>query len=466
MQITSVADCGAGGRYEAGGAEAALVTRLRHLPGRRTVWRATCGGREVLLKIYHRHPKQTRDADAEWENALRLAAAGVEIPAPLFRATTAGGGVVVAFNYIGGGRTLDRCLETDADTAGALRRVFALHARQHNAGCYQADDHLGNYLCHGDRIYMLDAGTCVFRDAPLPLRDRLHNLAMLVANIPLPFHRQVEATLADYLNLCPPEIDRDLLARRLKHAVPVAVQTRLRKYLRKTRRSCSEFEREDRAGKTWLACRDLPAGLKQLLLDDPDQFFTGAPLLKDGNTCTVAEVVYEGSAYVLKRYNRKPPGYRLTHTFLAPRALRSWTAGHVLNLFGIRTPRPLACLLLKSGPLLDRGYLLMEKVSGAPLHKIEASRITADGSRIPAALARRWMELDTIGATHGDMKASNFIVDDHGQLALIDLDGLKFNRSPREHERRRGKDMKRFMKNWQGTPELAEAFRRAIAERS
>lgn len=464
LDIVSSSSSEDGAQYSNGEINAELLAQLRHLPGRRTVWQAKIGENKVLLKIYHKHAKQTRDAEAEWENALRLAAADLSVPAPLFYAENDQGEIAVGFELIEGSQTLDHYLDIIGDAEKVLVQLFELHAHQHNNGCYQADDHLGNYLCKDGIIYMLDAGSCVFHDGWLPDEDRLNNLAMLVANIPLPFRRYLEGALARYLELCKSGVEGESFAGELKAAIPAAIHTRLWKYYKKTRRSCTEFERENGYGKTWLACRDLPAELKSKLLDDPDQFFADKALLKDGNTCTVVEVNSDGKKYVLKRYNKKPLGYRLTHLLITPRALRSWTSGHVLNLFGIRTPRPLACLLLKSASLMDRAYLLMEKVSGVPLHEVEGGRITAAGSRIPAAFARRWRELNTISATHGDMKASNFIVDAQGHLALIDLDGLKFDRSPREHERRRLKDMERFMRNWKDQPELADAFIEALSK--
>ena len=134
----------------------------------------------------------------------------------------------------------------------------------------------------------------------------------------------------------------------------------------------------------------------------------------------------------------------------------------MLNLFGIKTPRPLACLLIKSLGVLDRGYLLMEMVNGETLDQIDVERIKAPGSRIPTSFVNRWEELNALVATHGDMKASNLIVTPEGDLILIDLDGLKFDKSDQEHQRRREKDMKRFMKNWEGKPELIKVFQEAL----
>ena len=285
---------------------------------------------------------------------------------------------------------------------------------------------------------------------------------MLLANIPLGLWGQARESISRYMEECATDLDGEVLARDLENELPKAVHVRLWKYYKKTRRSCTEFEREDSGGLTWLACRKLPQAVKEALKTDPDQFFDTEDLLKDGNTCTVTKVVSDGRCYVLKRYNRKPLGYQLSHMFITPRALRSWTNGHVLNLFSIKTPKPKACLLVRSGGLLNRAYLLMENVEGETLDTVDTKRILSPESLISEAFANRWAELESVGATHGDMKASNLMVTPEGDLTLIDLDGLRFDKTDKEHQRRRKKDMKRFMKNWEGRPELIKAFEEAL----
>ena len=144
------------------------------------------------------------------------------------------------------------------------------------------------------------------------------------------------------------------------------------------------------------------------------------------------------------------------------RALTSWTGGHVLRLFGVPTPRPVACLIEKSGPLQKQAYLLMEKVSGEHLYWMDHAKVIDAGLGVPAQFASRWHELCLLRATHGDMKASNLILDDEGVLQLIDLDSILFHRSGRGYERQRGKDMARFMRNWKESPKVQEVFRGAL----
>jgi hypothetical protein len=181
-------------------------------------------------------------------------------------------------------------------------------------------------------------------------------------------------------------------------------------------------------------------------------------MIKNGRTCSVVDFVENGKPYILKRYNQKSLGYRLLHLFSVPRALQSWSNGHVLRLFGVPTPRPVACLIKKSGPLFRKGYLLMEKSSGESPYWMKPEEVADPQNGIAGEFVARWRELDTLRATHGDMKSANFILDDSGVLQLIDLDSLVFHRSKTVFEREKAKDLARFLRNWENDSELLSMF--------
>lgn len=433
---------------------------LRHLPGRRSVWQASCQERQILLKIYECHTKQDRDADREWNHASRIFQMGLPIAPPLFRAIADDGLVTVAYEFISNGVTLSEHL-ADTDESGqrdGLRQLLKIHALQHEAGCYQADDHLGNYLWNEGALLMMDAETCVVKAGSLSLDHRVSNMALLTANISLSDRQIYDEEFSVYLDHCSGEVDRSRFDIAYRKAVPRAIRTRLRDYRRKTRRSSSAFERVRLPGKRWHACRTMDQGLKSRLLDDADQFFSNHPLLMDGNNCTGVCLAMGGREYVLKRYNRNALLYRILHVWMPPPALRSWTGGHALRLFGIPTPCPVACLLVKSGPMIDRAYLLMEKVSGRSLSSLDESQVKASSGKF----AQRWCELERLKVSHGDLKASNLILTDDGTLAFIDLDDIEFHRWSWSHARKQRKEWARVMRNWKSQPDVQTAIRDAV----
>jgi len=434
------------------------IERLRHLPGRRSVWKAVLDGKSILLKCYHPHPKQARDARLEWDNASTLSDLGLPTARPLFYGKGEGRELVVAFEYLEDGVALDDYFAMDdpQDAPRVLEALVQLHVDQHLVGCWQEDDHLGNYLWCDEKLWMLDAGTCQFRAAPLDEKRKNENWAMLAANISFRWIPE----LIDALKTCEAPMVQELTS-----VYRDAVRLRRDRYLKKTQRACSEFECQSRPGYRWLARRDIAPVLKGKLMSNPDQFFSEkATMLKSGNTCSVVEIEEEGRKYVLKRYNQKSWLYRLRHIMMRPRALSSWMSGQVLTLFGILTPLPVACLLLKSGPIFRCGYLLMEKIEGVSLLQVPVDQMSDLSQVLPREFARRWSELSVLDATHGDMKGSNFMVNSSGQLVLIDLDSLKFHTSKQELNRRKQKDLKRFMKNWERCPDVQHAYAQALLE--
>ena len=304
---------------------------------------------------------------------------------------------------------------------------------------------------------MLDAGTYQAANRPLNESERVDNLGILCATIPLRQRGLMTQTLSGYFDASKAISDSPAIRKALTEATKKAANKRLRRYLKKTRRTCTEFVHEERGSQRWLACRDLSPELADRLRKSPDAFFENQPLLKDGNTCTVVRLVHAGKAFVLKRYNAKRLGYRLRHAYSTPRALRSWSHGHALRAFGIATPRPMACSRIYHGRLLKRAYLFMEEVEGVSLHELPQPE------RMANAYASLSEELRLLQATHGDMKASNFIVTADGTLTLIDRDSVCFHQTVPSFRRQAAKDRQRFLKNWRQRPEVLAAFQEGRA---
>jgi len=436
--------------------------RLRYLPNRRSVWMAESEGGCVLLKIYDEHPKQKRDALREWRNAVALDSLGLKVATPLFFGRSEHGELVAGFGFIEEGKTLSEVLSKSSPDVQKLMltRLVECHIAQYEKGVFQGDNHLGNYLWANDQLWMLDAGTFAFQSAPLSENDRGKNLALLIANIPLPLYelfKQVLGAVHRDSGIAAPKI--------LGQSIFSARQLRLRKYFKKTRRSCSEFERNKINGVDCLFCRDIDVDLKEKLIDNPDQFFEkkdANELLKNGNTCSVVEVISNERLYILKRYNQKPLMYRWLHFLLTPRALSSWSGGQTLRLFGIATPRPMGCLLFRDGYLFRKGYLLMEKAEGDDLWELERRRPDDLKLKVPEEFEARKQEMKALLATHGDMKASNLVLSPESVLQLIDLDSLTFHRLRIAFKHGVKKDDARFVRNWDKSPELKLYFQELL----
>jgi hypothetical protein len=220
-----------------------------------------------------------------------------------------------------------------------------------------------------------------------------------------------------------------------------------------------------------LHAADLDSTLTERLWTDPDAVIGSSRMLKDGDRCTVVQVTGEvasasaPSGGTLKRYNLKDGFHTAVHAVLRSRARWGWLNGRRLFAAGVCTPMPLACIEeLRHGALHLRSYLLTPFVPGRSLLNLVTSG-DASGERLAdlaKQFSRMWQALGQLRAGHGDMKATNFIVDPQWRLWLIDLDGMRMHRSALLLRRERRNDLARFMRNWQDRPEAAAVFRARI----
>lgn len=401
---------------------------LRDLPKRRSVWKADYQGRDILLKIFDPHPKQQRDIGREWNISSTLSEAGLPIPAPLFRAQLDGGYLAVAFTYIPNGTNLKQVLRTADSEAltDCYTQLLALHAQQHACGCYQSDNHLGNYFWSAGKLCMLDAGSCIVQSAPLEMKARVANMAELTANIPLPQRQIYDALFSAYLDLYPGDYDREEFTSLSVLEVPRAIRKRLGKYLRKTRRSSGSFEHEKHTGQSWHACRDIDPELKQKIRRDPDLLFAENKQQVEQTKSHTSVVINIGEkSYLLKKYHSPTIWEKLSRRKAGARsfqALTHWSHGQALRLFGVHTPRPVACLTFKKGLFKEESILVLEYV--------ESESLTDETiSSMPSAselFSQIWDDLKTLEINLGNLRLADFSLDSNGAVMLSHTEHVHF----------------------------------------
>jgi len=178
--------------------------------------------------------------------------------------------------------------------------------------------------------------------------------------------------------------------------------------------------------------------------------------LKHGNTATVVQTCWRGTAVVVKRYNNKSSWHRLRRLLGRDRGLNSWIYGHTLRFVGVATPRPLVLLRTRlAGPT----YLISAAVAGAELSAKEL-----DGSeRLCLAAVALLDALAAEDLVHGDTKLTNMlrtkpVQPDAAELLMIDLDAMQMPRS-RAAAVGAQRDRRRFLRNFADAPELQRRFR-------
>ncbi|MGE0624990.1 MAG: hypothetical protein AB7I04_13690 [Pseudomonadales bacterium] len=422
---------------------------LRVLPGRRLVVRARRSPEtgDVILKLFYGRGHR-RYCRRERQGLDRLAAAGLPVPARL--------------EALDGPRLSGLVLEylpdasaiADADQ-GALERVAEYFGRLHAAGYRQTDQHLGNFVrCRGD-VFTVDGDGVRKRRRLAGRRGDLDNLALLAAQRSPSRDEGLEELLAAYARgrgAAPPDAAA-FRARLLR-----ARQGRMRRYLAKTLRDCTEFAVRRRPERVTYAVRGVGERLLGSLfgrpLDPSATAFLPGEVLKAGNSATVLRL-REEAPVVVKRYNVKNVRHGLRRMLRPhPRYRRAWRFGQLLALLDIPTARPL--VLVEERRLLWRGvaYLVQSDLPGMDL-QAEVGLEGLSEARLLEVTALFAM-LRSAGLCHGDTKASNFIVY-QDRVHLIDLDAMRMAARGFED------DVARFLDNWSG-PErrrFEAAFRQA-----
>ncbi|WP_036859081.1 lipopolysaccharide kinase InaA family protein [Porticoccus hydrocarbonoclasticus] len=409
----------------------------RHLPGRRVVFSTHWGGAHVLVKLFFRR----KDFDRERSGLQAMQNAGVPCPGEVWILRDGSGksGDFLATAFLEGAVSLRQLYVSQPREAmpTLLSDAVAMIGRLHRAGVMQADIHLDNFLSREGSLFMIDGGGIQ------PLKKPLHNLAMFFAQM-VPEYDQLMPEVIQAYGVGAPEPEQ------LQPLIARMREKRIRHYLAKTIRDCTQFQRLKVRGAFVVMARQRVTDKLLQVITQPEVAVGQATFLKRGNTATVMKLSGDSSSWVLKRYNIKDLWHGLGRALRRSRAWISWQNAHRLELLGIATPRPLAMRENRAGPFRQGAYLVTEWTSGESL---QAWLLRYGPAGIPDWLDREVSRLFAImwlgRVSHGDMKATNLIVCGE-QLQLIDLDALRRHRCKRFFKAAYGKDLQRFMDNWQG----------------
>ena len=427
-----------------GGGELALERWLRILPGKRLTGVGRWNGRPVLAKLF----VAAHGAERHWSRECRgieaLKAHELPTPALLAGGRLAGAGHFVLTEFLEGART------PDAASPDELAAVFEAVGRMHARGVLQEDVHLGNFLLAGGGLHVIDG------DAIRPARSEracLDNLALLFAQLTPADCRTLQITLLAAYRCGHGGAAPD--AAQLAASIARAREARLADYLGKCLRDCSLFQSAQRADRFFSMVRE-EADFLAPVMADPDAWLEQGVPLKRGRSASLALVELEGRKLVIKRYNIKSAGHALSRALRPSRAWHSWIEAHRLRFLGIATPRPLALIERRLGPLRGRAWLVSEYCAGPNLQ----DRLAA-AENVPAGIGEAvhdlFNQLAEARISHGDLKASNFICGGE-ELSVLDLDAMKRHDSEVAWRRAWSRDRARFLRNW---PE-GSALRRAM----
>jgi tRNA A-37 threonylcarbamoyl transferase component Bud32 len=126
-----------------------------------------------------------------------------------------------------------------------------------------------------------------------------------------------------------------------------------------------------------------------------------------------------------------------------------------LKISGIATPRAIAVLEKRIGPLRSTGYYVCDFVAGLHAEEFfqdETLDATAKG-RVAENFVQLFSLFHQLNFCHGDCKATNFLIKDN-ELWVLDLDAMQECSSPTRFQKLFQADRERFLRNWQSQPEL------------
>jgi tRNA A-37 threonylcarbamoyl transferase component Bud32 len=428
-----------------GGQTLACEALLRVLPGRRIVARARFAERVVVAKLFV-GPRATIEREWEERGHAAFVRADVATPELLMRGDLAGGGEALLYEY------LDDAIPA---TASDLPQTMPILARLHSHGVIQNDLHLGNLLRTARGLFLIDGGgvSGMGRDKPLSRRASVRNLALFLAQFDIRAESAFVAAWHAYaVARGYKTIDADGGA--LIAAVHRARAKRVRAYMNKVLRDCTEFHAEKRFDRFVVCDRASHGGELMAWLDDIDVRFATGSVVKAGNTATVAKFCVDGQPLVVKRYNIKSRRHAFGRAWRPTRAQRAWQSAHRLRMLGIATFKPIALVERRAGPLRKSAYLVMRDVGGVDLRDRFALKHIAPLVALFADLARA-------GLVHGDTKATNF-VDVGGAIHLLDLDAMRAPYTRWGLRRGAARDVARFIDNWTDSATIRAALTRAF----
>jgi tRNA A-37 threonylcarbamoyl transferase component Bud32 len=427
---------------------------LRWLPGRRLVIKARHNNTSLLLKLFVPNKKGWRELSREQHGYRACVAAGVKVPKKKFLSDNFVGCLAIAYEYLESAEVFSLGKKPQAQQVQAL---LELMVQCHLGGIYQQDIHTDNILQTPKGVYLIDLASVKGEPGqPLTAKKSLKNLARLVAQFVPDEQHILLQKLSSYYQARQWGFDAQAHSD-FKRLLEKAWHKRKDMYLSKCFRACTmTVYRKDRH-QEYAFKRAFLKHMNESEIADIDALVEQGEKIKDGNSATVVLTELGGRQVVIKRYNMKSLWHFIKRCWRPSRAANAWRQGNLMNLLGIPTPSVLGFVEQRFGPLRKRAYLISEYVE----HASELSQVYADeGPKEPELKQIRhiFTLMREYRLSHGDMKASNLLLTQNGQVELIDLDAMQEHRYDWTFERAFARDQQRFMKNWKSASFKSEEF--------
>ena len=420
-----------------------LQSVLRFLPGKRLVGKARFKNKPVLLKLITDNRQGRRVLAKEQAGHQLMLAANLRIPAIEFLSEDNEGLLAIAYQWLPDARAFT---ETDLQHPDHCQQLLELMADLHQTGLIHDDLHVDNLLISAEKLYLVDYAA-IKRQAESPLGETasLNNLAQLIVQFTDAGQQHLTFKFEDYCSLRNWPLTEKLSAQ-LDKAVKKAWRKRQRAYLKKCFRDCTMTVYHRSAKMEYAFRRQFLNAVGEDFISQLDELIAGGELLKDGNSATVAKVMLSGQSLVIKRYNLKSFGHFLKRCWRPSRAANAWKFGRLLELIGLPTPKVLGFVERRRRYFRKEAYLITEWSAAEELSKCYPDLPPDDV--VAEQIERIFSLLSKYQLHHGDLKASNFLIDKNDRVQLIDLDAMIEHHNTWLFKRCFRKDINRFFENW------------------
>ncbi len=442
---------------------------VRLMPGKRMVVFGVWRGVSVVAKLFFDKKSAARHYQADLSGIQSMQEYKIPTPPLCYSGKDASQTIhVILLEKINHAQDLEAlwfhhgAIET---TVPMLHALMIEVATQHVLGVRQRDLHLGNFLFARNIIYTLDGAQIEIQKKMLQRQESIENIALLLSQLGAGVETLQQSLFLHYAKargwLVKPADMTEIMFQIRQCDVQ-----RWQHYQQKIFRDSTDFIKLNQWGCRASARRDRFGAELKAFMQDPDSVFArqDAVMLKDGRSSTVIKVKMDGRDVVVKRYNMKNMLHRLRRMLRQTRAAHSWRIAHKLTLFNLNTPLPIAYLESHCLGLRGKSYYISEFVAGTDVKAFlvpYAGRLY-EVANVIKQVCTLLSSLSAIEITHGDLKATNIIIDSSQQPYLIDLDGAAEHFSASGLKREALAEKRRFLRNFADYPEVVNIISRLL----
>lgn len=420
----------------------------RVLPGRRLSGLAQFREQTVFAKVFYgKHARRYWQRDMTGVRSMHKA----QLPAPEILhcgATADEQGLVVLYQALVDAGSASRSL---ADEPDQIHQAVLGLARLHDANLLQTDIHFGNFIRWQDQVWIVDGDG--IRRGHL-LRQQFANLAEFFAQRPPWYDDSIPEFWQAYAEARGEYVANMSSAHQVMQLTRKKRAQRVRRYLKKTQRSCTEFFARTSLNRFFVCQRERWPELQRFMVF-PEEYLRQGTQLRRTETTQVVRCEIEGRRYLLKRYDINGVVARMLEAF-ARRARAAWRSGHWLAFLDIPAVRPVAFLEQRWGPLVGTSYLLLPDVGERDLTQLMAT-YPEQRDRFADQVLTLFRRLQAAGLQHGDLHGTHVVqAAADQQLLLAEYDDLQPGPI--------APDVVRFQDSWRSDPAVQSFWGERFSE--